>query len=164
MKVPFHQALLAICTFTLTAATPLLRLYHFEKPRQTTSIPPRHETIQVRDDLEEHGKIGGMYMCTGINFTGTCKYIQPAMGTCYTLPAPFKSSIASFGPDQAFSGSIPAFAFGCRLYEDETCSAGKVRFEYPRVSSGKLWVDPKSVQCKFYNQAAMNLYKWLLES
>ena len=173
----FHHTLLTLCTMALAAATPLLRLYHFGAPGKTTPTPPRHEsiavhdkatslsppheTIRARDSLEEHGKIGGIYMCTGINFTGDCKYTQLVMGTCYGLPPPLKSNIASFAPDQAFGGSMPDFAFGCRLYEDEACSAGNVRFEYPGVSSGKLWVNPRSVKCEFYNPTAMNLYTWL---
>ena len=43
----------------------------------------------------------------------------------------------SFGPDRAFGGQEPFFAFGCRLYE--ACTAGNVRFEYPGVHDGKLW-------------------------
>lgn len=181
----FILSLLALCLFALATATPLLpshrpdslsnspsvdehqllRLHHFGTPGQTTSTPPRNGVIKARDSLEARdglqlqGKLGGMYMCTGPNFTGTCKYIRPAMNTCYGLFPGFKSNISSFSPDQVLRGSIPQFAFGCRLYEGESCNAANVRFEYPGISAGRLWVDPKSAKCEFYDPAAAKWYE-----
>lgn len=74
-------------------------------------------------------------MCTGVNFTGDCKYAQLNMNKYYPLPSPFKLNIALFGLDQVAGGAVPQLAFGCRLYPDEKCERANVRLEYPGVST-----------------------------
>lgn len=56
---------------------------------------------------------------------------------------------------------MPVLHFGCRLYADDVCSVGNVRFEYPGVRNGKLWVDPRSAKCESYDPRGMEAYKKL---
>jgi hypothetical protein len=68
-------------------------------------------------------------MCTGSMYTVDCIQLESEIGRCYTIPAPYKSNVSSFGLDQAINATTPNLAFGCRLYE-ELCVARNVRFEY----------------------------------
>lgn len=80
-------------------------------------------------------------MCTNVDFTGECSYVKPDMGSCFSLLPPFRSNIASFRPDQY--GGAEIFKFGCRLYGSDGCTGANVRFAWPGVSNGKLYVDAR---------------------
>ncbi|KAK3374984.1 hypothetical protein B0H63DRAFT_262752 [Podospora didyma] len=48
----------------------------------------------------EKRTIGGITMCTGANFTGTCEYRVWPLETCITLGAPFYKNTNTFVPDE----------------------------------------------------------------
>ncbi|KAF3941978.1 hypothetical protein ABW19_dt0209261 [Dactylella cylindrospora] len=43
--------------------------------------------------------VGGIYICTDINWGGTCGYKVQPLNTCIHLDSPWAYSISSFGPD-----------------------------------------------------------------
>ncbi|KAJ7489755.1 hypothetical protein B0H11DRAFT_2229779 [Mycena galericulata] len=42
---------------------------------------------------------GGVYICTGLGFTGTCGYAIQPLDVCIDLASPWYDNISSFGPD-----------------------------------------------------------------
>ncbi|KAJ7213493.1 hypothetical protein GGX14DRAFT_445308, partial [Mycena pura] len=42
---------------------------------------------------------GGVFVCTDINWGGTCGYAVQPLQTCIVLAAPWLNAISSFGPD-----------------------------------------------------------------
>ena len=44
-------------------------------------------------------KVGGVYVCSGTNWSGKCGYAVQPLDTCVVLGSDWKDEIASFGPD-----------------------------------------------------------------
>ncbi|KAF2430669.1 hypothetical protein EJ08DRAFT_697147 [Tothia fuscella] len=55
---------------------------------------------------------GGVYICTDVNWKGTCGYKVQPLNTCIGLDFPWWQSISSFGPDQGTK---------CDLYHGYSC-------------------------------------------
>ncbi|KAL1303098.1 hypothetical protein AAFC00_006539 [Neodothiora populina] len=43
---------------------------------------------------------GGVYFCTGANFTGSCQQQNYALNKCVDFPTGFNKTISSFGPEK----------------------------------------------------------------
>lgn len=112
-------------------------------PVKIRNVLEVRDTLEARDGSQLKGKLDGMYMCTGPNWTETCKYIRPAMETCYGLFPGFKSNISSFTPDQVLGGSVPQFVFGCRLYEGEWCDGSKCGSSIQGLALGSCGLTPR---------------------
>jgi hypothetical protein len=149
----FQSTLLALSALTLATATPVKPLH----PTGPITFPHHHEVLTTREMAGEYGKIGAMYMCTDTDFTGTCDYVKPDMGTCYRLSPRFEDNVRSFGPDQF--ATLQMFAFVCRLYDGETCTGSNRKYEWPGVGDGKLGDSMKSARCEFKDPKAMEKYK-----
>ncbi|KAF2206280.1 hypothetical protein CERZMDRAFT_103531 [Cercospora zeae-maydis SCOH1-5] len=55
----------------------------------------------------------GLYVCTDIDWKGTCQDLQNGPGLCINLGEPFAANISSVGPDSEVSG--------CTLFVKENC-------------------------------------------
>ncbi|KIJ45934.1 hypothetical protein M422DRAFT_250723 [Sphaerobolus stellatus SS14] len=53
----------------------------------------------VFDFAPRRRTIGGIYLCTGENWTGTCGYSVQDLGTCIVLGDDWNNRIVSLGPD-----------------------------------------------------------------
>ncbi|KAF1849191.1 uncharacterized protein K460DRAFT_394078 [Cucurbitaria berberidis CBS 394.84] len=57
--------------------------------------------------------VGGIKICTGEYWTGTCGYKVQPLNSCIHLDAPWYHTISSFGPDQGTT---------CNWYRDYNCN------------------------------------------
>ncbi|KAI0747213.1 hypothetical protein C8Q80DRAFT_1180084 [Daedaleopsis nitida] len=76
--------------------------------------------------------VGGVYICTGTNWSGTCGYAVQPVNACIVLGSDCKNKIASFGPDQCTM---------CLAYTTTNCSFGDGffwMFQYPGSATGGL--------------------------
>lgn len=55
------------------------------------------------------------------------------------------------------------FRFACRVYGSDDCTGANVRYAWPGVDNGRMYVDTRSVRCEFYDPDAMNIYKEWIE-
>lgn len=56
------------------------------------------------------------------------------------------------------------FKFGCRVYGSDDCNGANIRYAWPGVSDGQLFVNARSVRCEFYDPDAMDIYKeWIAQ-
>lgn len=60
----------------------------------------------------EKRTVGGVYICTDINWSGTCGYAVQPLNTCIHLDFPWYHTISSFGPDVGTA---------CTWYSDYNC-------------------------------------------
>ncbi|OCL04904.1 hypothetical protein AOQ84DRAFT_299935 [Glonium stellatum] len=94
------------------------------QPISRDEILRRMETSTTASSPLEKRTPGGIYICTGANYSGTCGYAVQPFNTCIELTSPWYHNIGSFGPDQ---GAL------CRLtISAETCTAqGDAFVQYP---------------------------------
>lgn len=57
-----------------------------------------HSSAEKRDELEKRA-LGGVYICTDINWGGTCGYAVQPTYTCIDMGTDWDKKISSFGPD-----------------------------------------------------------------
>ncbi|MCJ1423977.1 hypothetical protein MMC29_001864 [Sticta canariensis] len=69
------------------------------EPITRDEILRRLDTSSAASPLEKRTP-GGIYLCTGSNYTGTCGYKVQPFNTCINLTAPYLRNIGSFGPDK----------------------------------------------------------------
>ncbi|GJE96653.1 hypothetical protein PsYK624_128540 [Phanerochaete sordida] len=48
----------------------------------------------------EKRTVGGAFLCTDINWSGTCGHFTPALGACVNLDSFWNKQVSSFGPDE----------------------------------------------------------------
>ncbi|CAK5267238.1 unnamed protein product [Mycena citricolor] len=72
---------------------------------------------------------GGVFICTNINFSGTCGYAVQPLGVCITLTSPWYRTISSFGPDPGAT---------CFAYSQNSCAEAQWEFTYPGDGTGGL--------------------------
>ncbi|KAJ7452264.1 hypothetical protein FB451DRAFT_1409418 [Mycena latifolia] len=72
---------------------------------------------------------GGVYICTDINFSGTCGFAVQQLGQCIFLTSPWYQSISSFGPDPGAT---------CFAYSQNSCNEAQWSFTYPGDATGGL--------------------------
>jgi hypothetical protein len=70
-----------------------------------TALPT--ENVEVLESGAENSTvearaIGGIYLCTDINYKGRCGYKVQPLYTCITLGSVYNKQISSFGPDSDF--------------------------------------------------------------
>ncbi|KAK1768234.1 hypothetical protein QBC33DRAFT_619089 [Phialemonium atrogriseum] len=57
-------------------------------------------TLMSRDEYLEKRQPGGVYICTDINWGGTCGYAKQPWNLCIQLDSPWYHTISSIGPDE----------------------------------------------------------------
>ncbi|KAF8180624.1 hypothetical protein BJ912DRAFT_980937 [Pholiota molesta] len=77
---------------------------------------------------------GHLFVCTEINFTGTCGNIAFNVGECTNFNSPFLDSISSLAPDAGFS---------CTTYTDVGCTGETYTVTSPGSTSLPVVVDNK---------------------
>ncbi|KAF1916799.1 hypothetical protein BDU57DRAFT_418557, partial [Ampelomyces quisqualis] len=65
---------------------------------------------------------GDLYVCTDINFSGTCSYFHALTYNCYNFDAPFRRQISSIRPDK---NQV------CIFYENEDCGGSDDWVRWP---------------------------------
>ncbi|KAI0692878.1 hypothetical protein BC835DRAFT_1355549 [Cytidiella melzeri] len=80
--------------------------------------------------------VGGVYICTDINWGGTCGYAVQPVGECIVLGSQWNKKISSFGPDQCTVCYASSFN-NCGSGETET-SQNFWTFNYPGDATGGL--------------------------
>ncbi|KAI5120973.1 hypothetical protein M0805_006645 [Coniferiporia weirii] len=83
---------------------------------------PATETLEKRT-------VGGVYICTDLNWEGTCGYAVQPLEECIVLGSEWSDQISSFGPDECTT---------CFGYEESSCSEASWEFNYPGDGSGGL--------------------------
>lgn len=86
----------------------LLSLLGAASSAPTVEIAERSPVAEL-----EKRTVGGIYLCTDINFSGTCGYKVQPLNTCIVLTSPYDLSISSFGPDKGTK---------CHLYSTHDCT------------------------------------------
>ncbi|KAF3037006.1 hypothetical protein E8E11_006292 [Didymella keratinophila] len=51
--------------------------------------------LSIRADTKTN-----IYICTDMNWAGTCKNMAVTPGKCYNMPASFDKNVSSTGPDE----------------------------------------------------------------
>ncbi|KAF7333181.1 hypothetical protein MVEN_02383900 [Mycena venus] len=72
---------------------------------------------------------GGVFICTDINFGGTCGFAVQQLGQCIALTSPWYQTISSFGPDPGAT---------CFAYSQNSCSEAQWSFTFPGDATGGL--------------------------
>ncbi|KAL0951080.1 hypothetical protein HGRIS_007818 [Hohenbuehelia grisea] len=72
---------------------------------------------------------GGVFICTNINWGGTCGYAVQQLNSCIALTAPWLRTISSFGPDPGAR---------CFAYSQNSCSEAQWSFTHPGDATGGL--------------------------
>ncbi|KAJ7306207.1 hypothetical protein DFH08DRAFT_824863 [Mycena albidolilacea] len=72
---------------------------------------------------------GGVFICTDINFGGTCGFAVQQLGQCIVLTSPWYQTISSFGPDPGAT---------CFAYSQNSCSEAQWSFTFPGDATGGL--------------------------
>ncbi|KAF2749197.1 hypothetical protein M011DRAFT_328695 [Sporormia fimetaria CBS 119925] len=108
---------------SLTTGTPT-------SPSSTTISTPIVELEQQIQSPACDLGVGGLYICTDINFTGTCTHHTPCLGsgdnTCYTVPV----GASSIGPDPGFTCYFYRHGF-CRDFNNH----GVLTLQHPGVAN-----------------------------
>ncbi|KAF2810185.1 uncharacterized protein BDZ99DRAFT_498365 [Mytilinidion resinicola] len=71
------------------------------------------------------GPPGGVYMCTGSNWSGQCQYVQSIPGQCHPLEPPFYRSTSSIGPNPTTH---------CWFWDNDKCTAGDAANPNPYIN------------------------------
>ncbi|KAF2109149.1 hypothetical protein BDV96DRAFT_585841 [Lophiotrema nucula] len=111
------------------------------------SPPSQHVSpvISPRDN----GNIGGLYMCTDIDFTGTCFYLIADIDQCYNMFPDWQVQLSSWGPDKTRNQKD---AFFCTLFDQLGCTGKKVELGYPGTGDLSLFQmdnKGKSLSCRY---------------
>ncbi|KAJ7190654.1 hypothetical protein GGX14DRAFT_701775 [Mycena pura] len=72
---------------------------------------------------------GGVFICTDINWGGTCGYAVQPLDVCIFLTAPWYRAISSFGPDPGAT---------CFAYSQNSCDEAEWEFAAPGDATGGL--------------------------
>ncbi|KAI1327921.1 hypothetical protein F5Y16DRAFT_370152 [Xylariaceae sp. FL0255] len=79
---------------------------HFERSSPlNVTIVSNHDAIQKREP-------GGVFICTDINWGGTCGFAKQPWNECIQLTSPWYHSISSIGPD-TFNAIVAFQDFSC---------------------------------------------------
>ncbi|KAJ6610356.1 hypothetical protein B0H10DRAFT_2225004 [Mycena sp. CBHHK59/15] len=85
---------------------------------------------------------GGVFICTDINFSGTCGYAVQPLDVCIFLTSPWYRTISSFGPDPGAT---------CFAYSQNSCNEAQWEFTYPGDATGGLGTsDPWNDQARLF--------------
>ncbi|KAI5120972.1 hypothetical protein M0805_006644 [Coniferiporia weirii] len=80
------------------------------------------------DELEKR-TVGGVFICTDINWGGTCGYAVQPIDECIILGSDWAYKISSFGPDECTT---------CFAYSQPSCAEESWEFTYPGDATGGL--------------------------
>ncbi|KAI5116313.1 hypothetical protein M0805_005521 [Coniferiporia weirii] len=83
-------------------------------------------------DALEKRNIGGVYICTDINWGGTCGYAVQPINECIVLGSDWAYKISSFGPDKGTTCS------GALRKPEPFCGEARWWFTYPGDATGGL--------------------------
>ncbi|TAQ88274.1 hypothetical protein B7494_g3385 [Chlorociboria aeruginascens] len=72
-------------------------------------ILDRDLPIDLTSSIIQKRESGGIFICTDIDWSGTCGYAKQPLGVCIVLTSPYKDTISSFGPDDGYAAVVYAF-------------------------------------------------------
>ncbi|KAI0703421.1 hypothetical protein BC835DRAFT_1023757 [Cytidiella melzeri] len=94
-------------------------------------------TPTVKTSRHARRTVGGVYICTDINWGGTCGYAVQAINQCIVLGSDWNKQISSFGPDECTI---------CYAYSSNDCvpsatqtAGSEWTFTYPGDDTGGLY-------------------------
>lgn len=132
----------------LTSASPSIRAetdWKYAHGWDGTTLPPigtplKSSNSSLSPVALSTQAVGGVFICTDINWGGTCGYAVQPLNTCIVLGSDWKDKISSFGPDKCTE---------CRAWVTTNCQdltfpggsptwIGHWDFDYPGDATGGL--------------------------
>ncbi|TFK78445.1 hypothetical protein K466DRAFT_606978 [Polyporus arcularius HHB13444] len=96
----------------------------------TAALVVREVHLRPNETVLEKRNVGGVYICSGTNWSGSCGHAVQPLDTCIVLGSDWKNEIASFGPDSCTM---------CFAYKTTNCAFGDGfvwMFQNPGDASG----------------------------